>query len=104
MSETDAMHLSLGPYRYHLRRTDQKLFVNRKPVLAICDHQARELVIQEGIGPETLRQVIGDAVARIWQYRFGHTTLAAITATAHGAADDENRPDPHHRGGDRPRW
>ncbi len=87
------MNITLGPYQYRMRRTDQRLFVNRKPVLAICDHQARELVIQDGLNHQTLRQVIADAVGRIWAYRFGEQSAAAITAGVDVASDEATRPD-----------
>ena len=85
------MNITLGPYQYRMRRTDQRLFVNRKPVLAICDHQARELIIQDGLSRQALRQVIADAVGRIWAYRFGEQSPAAITAGVEAASDEASR-------------
>lgn len=71
------MHLTLGPISYRVRFTPQQLHLNRAPVQAICDHKARELIITENIDEEQLKKVIGESVARIWQYRFGSNPVGS---------------------------
>ena len=64
------MDLKLGTFDYRIRFTDEQLFLNRKSVLAICDHPRRELLVSNLATGGQLRQIIGEAVARIWSYRF----------------------------------
>ncbi|MCC5831005.1 MAG: hypothetical protein JJU36_16285 [Phycisphaeraceae bacterium] len=75
------MHLTLGPISYRIRFTQQQLHLNHAPVQAICDHKSRELLINAQLDDDQMKKVIGESVARIWQYRFGTTPAKASIGT-----------------------
>ena len=64
------MNISLGNFGYDIKVTDEQLFLNRKAVMAICDHPRRELLVSRDATSSQMRQIIGEAVSRIWSYRF----------------------------------
>lgn len=64
------MNLRLGSFDYQIRFTDEQLFLNRKAVMAICDHPRRELLVSRQASHGQLKQIVGEAVSRIWSYRF----------------------------------
>jgi len=62
------MHLCLGKFRYRVRMTGERLVLNHQPVLAVCDHQSREVLVDDHISDALLAEVLGDALTRICRY------------------------------------
>jgi len=65
------MELRVGRERYHIIASDERLRVNGRPVRAVCDHDARHVIVGPEVDPQQLAEVIGEAVARIFVYRYG---------------------------------
>ena len=73
------VNISLGNFGYDIKVTDQQLFLNRKAVMAICDHPRRELLVSRDATSSQMRQIIGEAVSRIWSYRFPELNADELT-------------------------
>jgi hypothetical protein len=48
--------------------TGERLVLNHQPVLAVCDHQSREVLVDSHICDAMLAEVLGDALTRICRY------------------------------------
>lgn len=57
--------LTIGRLSYAILPTPYRLFHNQKSVLAICDHERREILVREGLSDDALRAVLLDVTARI---------------------------------------
>ncbi len=62
------MILAIDDLHYSVRITEQSLHFNRKPVLALCDHSRRELVIHCSVDPARMPEIIGEAASRIYAH------------------------------------
>lgn len=81
------MKIRIGALNYRIRFTDERLYLNRKCVCAICDHQTHELRISNTTTAQQMGDVIGEAVARIWKYNQANHTSALLRSNVYQATD-----------------
>jgi len=58
--------LAIGPYRYRLRWTEGRLYLNGERVCSICDHDQREIWLDRTQPGSVIAEVLGHAVQRIF--------------------------------------
>lgn len=64
------MILAIGPYRYEVRLVHQRLHLNQRETLAICDHPAREVLVSSQVTQAQFSAILEAATQRIVRHRF----------------------------------
>jgi len=81
-------HVSIGSWIYRLEFSEERLYLNRRQVLSLCDHDRRCIVVAPGVSSEQLKRIVLEATSRIWDRQAAKGDPDDLTSTRSATSSD----------------